>query len=203
MADWSLSPYYSAAVNAAQSYGIPVDLFVAQIGQESSFNSNPSTGIPGGGIAQFKAATASMFGLSNRLDPVASLQAAAQYDAQLYGQTGSWADTLKRYGTTSGGAAPALHDMAQSLDNSGGFWNTMFGKILGYDPLTGKVDTPTSNVMNNYGAGATGVVGFLSFISDIPRLATTIVGGLMIAAGLFSLASKQNVISVITNKTGT
>lgn len=109
-----------AAIQAATAYGIPPDLFVAQIQQESSFNPNAVNG-QAQGIAQFMPGTAKQFGLTNPYDPIASLQAAAQYDAQLYAQTGSYASMLGKYGTvpTSGPltkSQQSLLTQAQSFD---------------------------------------------------------------------------------------
>lgn len=57
----------------------------------------------------------------------------------------------------------------------------IFDKAL--DSITG------ANVAASDPAAQPGTLGgFLSFIGDIPRIATTLVGGLMIAAGLFALA---------------
>jgi len=88
------------AINA----GIPPNVFLAQIQAESGFNPNIGCNAAGAcGIAQFIPATATQFGI-NPNDPVASLQAAAQYDAQLEAQTGSLIGALTAY---SGGCTPA------------------------------------------------------------------------------------------------
>lgn len=118
----------SEAEKAAAHYGIPRDLFLAQIQQESSFNPTalPSGGSLSGpaGIAQFIPETGRRYGVHDRFDPVASLWGAAAYDADLYKQTGSWDKTLKTYGTVPATGAltasqQAILTQAQTLDQSG------------------------------------------------------------------------------------
>ena len=89
----------------AQQYGVPVNLFLAQIQGESSFNPNIGPSTAGAeGIAQFKPATAASLGI-DPLDPAQALQGAAEYDAQLYQQNGnSWVAALTKY---TGGLTPA------------------------------------------------------------------------------------------------
>ena len=88
------------AVQAAQNYGVPTNLFLWQIGQESGWNAtatNPNSSATG--IAQFTSGTAQAFGI-NPLDPYQSLDAAAQYDAQLAAANGgNWIQALTSYGT--------------------------------------------------------------------------------------------------------
>ncbi|MBV8893311.1 MAG: transglycosylase SLT domain-containing protein, partial [Acidobacteria bacterium] len=88
----------------AAQYGVPWSIFEAQIQAESSWNPNVGCNSHGAcGIAQFLPSTAAQFNLDPN-DPVASLQAAAQYDAQLHQQDGSWVAALTAY---SGGLTPA------------------------------------------------------------------------------------------------
>lgn len=57
--------------------------------------------------------------------------------------------------------------------------------------------------IDTVGGAVSTASGFFNFIGDIPRLGTTIIGGLMIAAGLFGLAggSHKDVINLVTSKT--
>lgn len=92
------------ATQDAIAAGIDPATFLAQINAESNFNPNVGCNSSGAcGIAQFIPSTAAQFGL-NPSDPVASLQAAAQYDAQLVQQTGSLTAALTAY---SGGCTPS------------------------------------------------------------------------------------------------
>jgi type IV secretion system protein VirB6 len=92
------------ATQDAEAAGIPPSVFVAQIEAESAFNPNVGCNSYGAcGIAQFIPSTAAAFGIDAN-DPVASLQAAAEYDAQLEAQNGgSLAAALTAY---SGGLTP-------------------------------------------------------------------------------------------------
>lgn len=163
MYDWSGSPYYQTAINAANTYGVPAQLFVQQIGQESSFNPNAYNSASGAtGIAQFLPSTAADFGI-NPMDPTQSLNAAAQYDAQLYNKTGSWDAALQSYSGGSYGAAPDLSGV-QLIGGSG-------GGITG-----GSGGTSSSNPFTLATSGSTWA-----------RIGLVVVGMIVLAAGLFML----------------
>jgi len=109
------SSYVSLAQADAQSAGIPPDLFVRQINQESGFN--PYAYSPAGaeGIAQFEPATAAGLGI-DPWDPVQALQGAADLMARYrrdYG--GDYAKALAAYNGGSG----TLND---AIQNCGPFW---------------------------------------------------------------------------------
>lgn len=123
---------FGPAVDAANRYGIPPDLFLRQINQESGFNPaayNPSSGATG--VAQIVPSTAANpgYGISpvDPNDPMASLDFAAHYDSVLYGKTGSYTGMLNSYGTGTNNPAG---DIATALDGGaggfggGGFTNT-------------------------------------------------------------------------------
>jgi len=79
--------YRAIAAQKAQQYGVPVDVFLRQIAQESGFNPSARSGAGAQGIAQFMPATAREYGV-NTADPVSSLDGAARMDAGL----------IKKYG---------------------------------------------------------------------------------------------------------
>lgn len=110
--------YQATAAAAAQANGVPVPLFLWQIGQESSWNPNAMNG-NAAGIAQFMPSTAKSFGI-NPLDPTSSLNAAAQYDAQLYKQTGSWQGALTSYGTLANASSTTMDNFNAALAASNG-----------------------------------------------------------------------------------
>lgn len=105
----------AAAVASANKYGVPVDMFLWQIGKESAWNpnaQNPKS--TAGGIAQFVDGTADMFKI-NKWDPIQALDAAAKYDAQLYAKEGTWKAALTRYGTLHGADQQTLNEFDQVL----------------------------------------------------------------------------------------
>src|SRR2546423_8933818 len=91
-----MANYRALAAAAAQRYGIPVDIFLRQIGQESGFNPNARSPAGAQGIAQFMPATARGMGV-NPNDPRSSLFGAARMDAQNLHRYGNWRDTLSAY----------------------------------------------------------------------------------------------------------
>lgn len=88
--------YRAIAAAAARKYGVPVDVFLAQIQQESGFNPAARSGAGAQGIAQFMPATARQYGV-NTADPVSSLQGAAHMDSDLIHRYGSVARALSAY----------------------------------------------------------------------------------------------------------
>jgi soluble lytic murein transglycosylase-like protein len=109
------SSYVSLAQADAQSAGIPPDLFVRQINQESGFD--PYAYSPAGaeGIAQFEPATAAGLGI-DPWDPVQALQGAADLMARYrrnYG--GDYAKALAAYNGGSG-------TLNYAIQNCGPFW---------------------------------------------------------------------------------
>ena len=103
------SSYVSLARADAQTAGIPPDLFVRPIDQESGFNPNASSPAGAEGIAQFEPATAAGLGI-DPWNPVQALQGAANLMAryrQIYG--GDYAKALAAYN----GGTGTLHSAIQ------------------------------------------------------------------------------------------
>src|SRR3989304_8081678 len=86
----------------ADSYGIDRDIAYRQIDQESRFNPDACSPAGACGIAQFIPDTARRFGLTDRYDPVASLDAWGAYMWALLDQFG-WRYDLALAGDNSGG----------------------------------------------------------------------------------------------------
>lgn len=199
--DWTSSPFYQTAVNAANAFGVPANLFTAQIGQESSFNPTAQNG-NAYGIAQFMPATAQQYGV-NTSDPTSSLYGAAQYDSTLYSQYGSWQTALQKYGTTANGAAPSVDSLAQQADavNQAGFNGIIPDPFAALGSAGDAVMSGVSGATNTVKAvadGAASVGTLLGIITDIPRMITLIIGLLMLGAGLIMLRGGSPV-EVVTN----
>lgn len=97
-----MTDYPTLARTYAQQSGISPDIFVAQIQQESGFNPDAVSSAGAIGIAQFMPTTAASLGL-NPKDPIASLKAAAQYDAgNLKTYNGDYSKMLAAYNCGGG-----------------------------------------------------------------------------------------------------
>lgn len=146
------SPY---AIQAAQKYGVPQNLFLWQIGQESGWD--PTAKNPGStatGLGQFIRSTAKAFGI-DPTNPYQSLDAAAKYDAQLYNQTGNWNSAMQAYGTATGGVTVPSNLIPDRPDaNTSG--NPLFdfsGKIV--DLSSAQQALSDIGTLFNYGPGLT------------------------------------------------
>jgi hypothetical protein len=180
------------AIDAANAYGVPANLFVQQIGVESGFD--PSATSPTGvqGIAQLTQSTWNEItgGQPYSTDPQAQLNAAAAYDAAEYQQTGSWAGALSAYAIGANGNPSTLTPAYQNLVNEaagvgtpfngsgvstvqpsgsvasssgGGFWDMVYNALTGDAQAEGEVS----------GAGTPGVnqqapsLPSMSFLSGV------------------------------------
>jgi hypothetical protein len=96
-----MADYRQMAADAARRYGIPVDLFLAQINQESRFN--PQAVSPAGaiGLGQIMPGTAKELGVDPR-DPVQNLEGSARYLSQQYKKFGDWGTALAAYNAGPG-----------------------------------------------------------------------------------------------------
>ncbi len=160
-----MSAYLSTIQQAAGAYGVPPQLLAAQLQQESGLNPaafNPTSGATG--IAQFLPSTAAQMGV-NPTDPISSIWGAAQYDAQLYQQNGSWVGALQSYGTLPGQGSISsgqaqVWQIAQGLDQ-GGTGGSSGGGLAGIDPnaLPYLGNAPTGPGLGSLGSGWLGSLG--------------------------------------------
>lgn len=128
MADYSTwasqsSPYDDTISQAEQKYGLPAGLLRKQLIVESGLNPKATSSAPGShaaGIAQFQPSTAASMGLTDPMDPNASIEAAAKMDAQLYQRFGNWGKAMLAYhdgphAVASGRISPAALAYRQSI----------------------------------------------------------------------------------------
>jgi hypothetical protein len=195
----------SAAQAAAAQYGIPWDLFQAQIMQESGFNPNPpsnpawpqSSGGPSG-IAQFIPGTAAQYNV-NPLDPIQSLYGAAHYDADLYKAKGSWASVMQSYGTvpSSGALTPTQQnvlDLATNADQSGTSAMTA--------PVPGGPAAPAPGTTAGSTAPGQTASGPSLFGNILVRVLLGILGIAFIVAGIWMLHGGTKIDVVVENVAG-
>jgi membrane-bound lytic murein transglycosylase D len=104
--------------SAAEAFGIPSSLFIAQATQESSLNPNAYNASSGAtGLLQLEPATAAQYGLTGAalLDPAQNAAVGANYLADLYAQFGDWATALAAYDWGPGNVTKALNTYGASF----------------------------------------------------------------------------------------
>lgn len=89
-------PYLEMARSAAQRHGVPEDLFLKLVHQESRFNKDAESVKGALGLAQLMPDTAERLGV-DPLDPYENLDGGARYLAQQYRAFGSWRLALAAY----------------------------------------------------------------------------------------------------------
>lgn len=89
-------PYLRVAKDAARRHGVPEDLFLRLVQQESGWNAKAKSHKGAYGLAQLMPATARALGV-NRNDPAENLDGGARYLAQQYETFGSWRLALAAY----------------------------------------------------------------------------------------------------------
>ena len=100
-----LSEYTEIARQMARRHGIPEDLFLRLVKQESNWNPNAVSHKGAIGLAQLMPATARSLGVNPR-DPVANLEGGARYLSAQYKTFGSWRLALAAYNAGPG----AVHE---------------------------------------------------------------------------------------------
>lgn len=89
-------PYLAIARDAAQRYGVPVDLFLKLVQQESGWNANALSHKGAIGLAQLMPDTAKTLGVDAH-DPKQNLEGGARYLSQQYKRFQSWRLALAAY----------------------------------------------------------------------------------------------------------
>jgi soluble lytic murein transglycosylase-like protein len=88
--------YLSVAKAAATKHGIPHDLFLRLVQQESGWNPNARSHAGAMGLAQLMPGTAAKLGVNPR-DPQQNLEGGARYLRMMYNRFGSWRLALAAY----------------------------------------------------------------------------------------------------------
>ena len=94
-------PYLSLARNAARKHGVPEDLFLRLVQQESGWNAQARSHKGALGLAQLMPETARRLGVDPR-DPVQNLDGGARYLSQQYTRFGNWPHALAAYNAGPG-----------------------------------------------------------------------------------------------------
>lgn len=94
-------PYLALAKDAARRHGVPEDLFLRLVQQESGWNPKAKSHKGAYGLAQLMPATARSLGV-DRTDPAENLEGGARYLKQQYRTFGSWRLALAAYNAGPG-----------------------------------------------------------------------------------------------------
>lgn len=94
-------PYLSLARSAARRYGVPEDLFLRLVQQESGWNANARSSKGAMGLAQLMPATARSLGV-DATDPYENLDGGARYLRRQYDTFGTWRLALAAYNAGPG-----------------------------------------------------------------------------------------------------
>lgn len=88
--------WLQAARNAAQQHGIPEDLFLRLVQQESGFNASAVSPKGATGLAQLMPGTAQQLGVDIN-NPQQNLEGGARYLKQMHARFGNWPHALAAY----------------------------------------------------------------------------------------------------------
>ena len=118
-ADWR-----PVARAAAARHGIPTDLFMKLVDQESRWKVNARSPKGAFGLAQLMPATARQLGV-DRTDPAQNLEGGARYLAQQYARFGTWPLALAAY--NAGPEAVARHGGIPPYRETQGYVSAILG----------------------------------------------------------------------------
>lgn len=117
-------PFLEVARSAARRHGIPEDIFLRLVQQESAWNTEAVSHAGALGLAQLMPDTARYLGV-NPLDPVANLDGGARYLAQQYRRFGTWRLALAAY--NAGPEAVERHNGVPPFDETQHYVRVILG----------------------------------------------------------------------------
>lgn len=138
--------YQDIAARTAEKYGIPSDLFMRQIKQESGWNPRAVSPAGAQGLGQLMPGTAADLGVTDPFNPEQNLDGAARYLRQMYDKYGDWRLALQAYNAGPGnvdkygGNVPfdeTQNYLAAILGPSGGYAGTQSDPYSGTNALGG------------------------------------------------------------------
>ncbi len=117
-------PYLAMAQDAARRHGVPEDLFLRLVQQESGFNAAARSHKGAIGLAQLMPGTAATLGVDPH-DPHENLEGGARYLMQQYRKFGSWRLALAAY--NAGPAAVEKHNGVPPYDETRNYVRVIWG----------------------------------------------------------------------------
>ncbi|MDJ1008171.1 MAG: lytic transglycosylase domain-containing protein [Paracoccaceae bacterium] len=118
-------PYLDLARSAARRHGIPEDLFLRLVQQESGWNASARSHKGAYGLAQLMPATAQMLGV-NPADPLQNLEGGARYLRAQYNRFRSWRLALAAY--NAGPEAVERHGGVPPYRETQGYVTAILGR---------------------------------------------------------------------------
>ena len=131
----NVTTYGDIFKEAANKYGVDVNLLLAMGKQESNFNTNCTSGAGAKGIMQLMPTTAANLGVSDPYDAYQNIMGGAKLISEL----------MSKYGGNTSMALAAYHAGSGAVDRAGGIPSKSQGyvnKVLGY--MSSGVSTPTT-----------------------------------------------------------
>ncbi|MEO1455203.1 MAG: lytic transglycosylase domain-containing protein [Pseudomonadota bacterium] len=119
------SPHIPAALAAARRNGIPEDLFLRLVSQESAWNPRAKSHKGAMGLAQLMPGTARMLRV-NAWDPAQNLEGGARYLRKQYDRFGSWRLALAAY--NAGPGAVEQHRGVPPFRETQGYIRAILGR---------------------------------------------------------------------------
>ena len=116
--------YLEVAKAAARKHGVPEDLFLRLVQQESGWNPSAVSVKGATGLAQLMPGTAEILGIDIS-DPAANLEGGARYLRMMYDKFGSWKLALAAY--NAGPGAVEQHDGVPPYDETQNYVAAILG----------------------------------------------------------------------------
>ena len=117
-------PYLAMARDAARRHGVPEDLFLKLVQQESGFNATAKSHKGALGLAHLMPQTARLLRV-DPLDPYQNLDGGARYLKQMYARFGNWRHALAAY--NAGPEAVAKHNGVPPYKETQGYVLAILG----------------------------------------------------------------------------